>query len=232
MSTRRYLQLVLVLGTLTAIGPLTIDMYLPALPSLTADLATTESAAQATITGMLVGLGVGQLVIGPLSDAVGRRRPLIIGVAGHLLASVLCALAPSIALLTVARLLQGLAAAAIAVVSMAVVRDLFSGMAAATLLSRLMLVTGDMDDNVHPGNTLRLANALIRANKRFDFFMFPGQRHGYGDMSDYWFWLRADYFCKNLLGDSAAGIDMVELNKEKEQVGEKKARPAEEEEPQ
>jgi DHA1 family bicyclomycin/chloramphenicol resistance-like MFS transporter len=142
MSTRRYLQLVLVLGSLTALGPLTIDMYLPALPSLTEDLATTESAAQATITGMLIGLGVGQLVIGPLSDAVGRRRPLISGVVGHLLASVLCALAPSIALLTVARLLQGLAAAAIAVVSMAVVRDLFTGMAAATLLSRLMLVTG------------------------------------------------------------------------------------------
>ena len=76
MSRRRYLQLVLVLGSLTALGPLTIDMYLPALPSLTADLATTEAAAQATITGMLVGLGLGQLVIGPLSDALGRRRPL------------------------------------------------------------------------------------------------------------------------------------------------------------
>ena len=80
MSRRRYLQLVLVLGSLTALGPLTIDMYLPALPSLTADLATTEAAAQATITGMLVGLGLGQLVIGPLSDALGRRRPLITGV--------------------------------------------------------------------------------------------------------------------------------------------------------
>ena len=132
----------LVLGSLTALGPLTIDMYLPALPNLTADLATTESAAQATITGMLVGLGVGQLVIGPISDAVGRRRPLIAGVVGHLFASVLCALAPSIALLTGARLLQGLSAAAVAVVSMAIVRDLFSGSAAATLLSRLMLVTG------------------------------------------------------------------------------------------
>ena len=132
----------LVLGSLTALGPLTIDMYLPALPNLTADLGTTESAAQATITGMLVGLGVGQLVIGPLSDAVGRRRPLIAGVVGHLFASVLCALAPSIVLLTGARLLQGLSAAAVAVVSMAIVRDLFSGSAAATLLSRLMLVTG------------------------------------------------------------------------------------------
>ena len=142
MSRRRYLQLVLVLGSLTALGPLTIDMYLPALPSLTADLATTEAAAQATITGMLVGLGLGQLVIGPLSDALGRRRPLITGVVAHLFASVLCALAPSIGLLTAARLMQGLAGAAVAVVSMAIVRDLFSGMAAATLLSRLMLVTG------------------------------------------------------------------------------------------
>jgi DHA1 family bicyclomycin/chloramphenicol resistance-like MFS transporter len=142
MSRRRYLQLVLVLGSLTALGPLTIDMYLPALPSLTADLATTEAAAQATITGMLVGLGLGQLVIGPLSDALGRRRPLITGVVAHLFASVLCALAPSIGLLTAARLVQGLAGAAVAVVSMAIVRDLFSGMAAATLLSRLMLVTG------------------------------------------------------------------------------------------
>ena len=91
---------------------------------------------------MLVGLGLGQLVIGPLSDALGRRRPLITGVVAHLFASVLCALAPSIGLLTAARLMQGLAGAAVAVVSMAIVRDLFSGMAAATLLSRLMLVTG------------------------------------------------------------------------------------------
>lgn len=142
MSSRRYLQLVLVLGALTALGPLAIDMYLPALPSLAADLNTSESAVQATITGMLVGLGVGQLVIGPLSDAVGRRRPLIIGVAVHIVSSLLCAVAPTIAMLTGARVLQGLAGAAISVVSMAIVRDLFSGMAAALLLSRLMLVMG------------------------------------------------------------------------------------------
>jgi DHA1 family bicyclomycin/chloramphenicol resistance-like MFS transporter len=142
MSSRRYLQLVLVLGALIALGPLSIDMYLPALPSLGADLRASESAVQATITGMLIGLGVGQLVIGPLSDAIGRRRPLIIGVAAHLVASVLCALAPSVAMLTGARVLQGLAGAAVSVVSMAIVRDLFSGLAAAQLLSRLMLVMG------------------------------------------------------------------------------------------
>lgn len=142
LSSRRYLQLVLVLGALTALGPLSIDMYLPALPSLSADLRASESAVQATITGMLVGLSVGQLLIGPWSDAVGRRRPLIIGVATHVLSSVLCAFAPTVTFLTGARVLQGLAGAAVSVVSMAIVRDLFSGMAAAQLLSRLMLVVG------------------------------------------------------------------------------------------
>lgn len=142
MSSRRYLQLVLVLGALTALGPLAIDMYLPALPSLAADLHASESAAQLTITGMLVGLGVGQLLIGPVSDAIGRRRPLIVGVSVHVLSSLLCAFAPNITMLTGARILQGLAGAAISVVSMAIVRDLFSGMAAALMLSRLMLVMG------------------------------------------------------------------------------------------
>lgn len=142
MSSRRYLQLVLVLGALTALGPLSVDLYLPALPRLSADLQASESAVQATITGMLIGLGVGQLLIGPLSDAIGRRRPLIVGVCVHVLSSVLCALAPNVAMLTGARVLQGFAGAAISVTSMAVVRDLFSGMAAAQLLSRLMLVIG------------------------------------------------------------------------------------------
>lgn len=93
---------------------------------------------------------------------------------------------------------------------------------AKNLKGRLLLTTGDIDNNVHPANTLRLANALIRANKRFDFFMFPGQRHGFGDMNDYWFWLRADYFCKHLIGDYSQSVDMVELNREKEMRGDKK----------
>jgi DHA1 family bicyclomycin/chloramphenicol resistance-like MFS transporter len=139
---RRYLQLVLVLGALSAIGPLTIDAYLPALPALSAEMGATDSQAQLTITGLLLGLGLGQLLVGPLSDAVGRRKPLLVGLAAHGLMSVLCALAPSIELLAVTRTLQGLAGAAVAVVSMAVVRDLFSGIKAAQLLSRLMLVVG------------------------------------------------------------------------------------------
>jgi dipeptidyl aminopeptidase/acylaminoacyl peptidase len=93
---------------------------------------------------------------------------------------------------------------------------------AKNLKGHLMLVTGDMDDNVHPANTLRMVDALIKANKRFDFFMMTGQRHGYGDMGDYFFWLRADYFAKHLLGASAESVDIIELTREKEQVGSKR----------
>ena len=90
---------------------------------------------------------------------------------------------------------------------------------AKNLKGRLLITTGDIDNNVHPANTLRLAAALIKANKRFDFFVFPGQRHGYGDMGDYWFWFRADYFAKWLLGDFSQTVDLVELQREKEQKG-------------
>ncbi len=154
---RKYVQLVLVLGALSAIGPLTIDTYLPALPQLSAELGATDAQAQMTITGLLIGLGFGQLIIGPLSDAVGRRKPLLLGLAGHGLMSVLCALAPSITLLAVTRTLQGLAGAAVAVVSMAIVRDLFSGYRAAQLLSRLILVLG-----VAPILAPSLGSALLR----------------------------------------------------------------------
>ena len=94
---------------------------------------------------------------------------------------------------------------------------------AKNLKGRLLLVTGDMDDNVHPANTLRVVDALIKANKRFDFFMIPGKRHGFADATNYFFWLRADYFCKHLLGDVSTDVDMVELNREREQVGDKGA---------
>ncbi|MEV0329080.1 multidrug effflux MFS transporter [Micromonospora echinospora] len=142
MSPGQRLRLVLVLGSLIAIGPLTIDMYLPALPSIVDDLGTTSAAVQLTLTGTLAGLAVGQLVIGPLSDALGRRTPLLAGTALHVLASLLCVIAPSVEVLGALRVLQGLGTAATAVVAMAVVRDLFSGAAFATLFSRLMLVMG------------------------------------------------------------------------------------------
>nr|WP_239028759.1 multidrug effflux MFS transporter [Pseudonocardia acidicola] len=136
------MRLTLILGALIALGPLTIDMYLPALPSITADLLTTSSTIQLTLTGTLVGLALGQLIVGPLSDAVGRRRPLLIGTAIHVLASALIIIAPNVAVLGGLRVLQGVGAAAGAVVAMAIVRDLFTGRAAATLLSRLILVMG------------------------------------------------------------------------------------------
>lgn len=136
------LRVILVLGALIALGPLTIDMYLPALPAIADDLNTPSSAVQLTLAGTLVGLALGQLVIGPLSDIVGRRLPLIVGTGVHILASVACIVAPNIAVLGGLRVVQGLGAAAAAVVAMAIVRDLFTGRAAATVLSRLMLVMG------------------------------------------------------------------------------------------
>jgi dipeptidyl aminopeptidase/acylaminoacyl peptidase len=90
---------------------------------------------------------------------------------------------------------------------------------AKNLKGRLLIVTGDIDNNVHPAGTITLANALIRANKRFDFFLFPGQRHGYGNMGEYFFWLRADYFCKHLIGDYSQSVDIDELNRDKEKSG-------------
>ena len=140
-GTRRSTLLV-VLGLLTALGPFTIDLYLPALPDITGDLHASGSAVQLTLTGTLAGLGLGQLIVGPLSDVLGRRRPLLAGIAVHVLASLLCAISSSVFMLGTMRVLQGLGAAATAVVAMAVVRDRFSGSAAAAVLSRLILVVG------------------------------------------------------------------------------------------
>jgi MFS transporter, DHA1 family, multidrug resistance protein len=139
---RRRLRLVLILGALIALGPLTIDMYLPSLPTITDELATTSPTVQLTLTGTLLGLALGQLIVGPVSDAFGRRLPLLVGTGVHVVASVLCVVAPNIAVLGGLRVLQGLGAAAGAVVAMAIVRDLYTGRPAATLLSRLILVMG------------------------------------------------------------------------------------------
>jgi MFS transporter, DHA1 family, multidrug resistance protein len=135
-------RLALVLGAFVALGPLTIDMYLPALPTIRQELGTTSAMVQLTLTGTLVGLALGQLVVGPLSDRLGRRRPLLAGTALHVVASLLVLVAPSIGVLGVLRVLQGVGCAATGVVAMAMVRDLFAGRAAATMLSRLFLVMG------------------------------------------------------------------------------------------
>jgi DHA1 family bicyclomycin/chloramphenicol resistance-like MFS transporter len=134
--------MIVVLGVMVALGPLTIDMYLPALPKIADDLSVSSSVIQLTLTGTLAGLALGQLIVGPLSDSLGRRRPLMAGIVLHIAASVLCMLAPNLVLLGLARVLQGVGAAAAMVVAIAVVGDLFADSAAATVLSRLMLVLG------------------------------------------------------------------------------------------
>jgi DHA1 family bicyclomycin/chloramphenicol resistance-like MFS transporter len=151
------LRLVLVLGALVALGPLSIDMYLPALPSIARELSTTESTIQLTLSGTVLGLALGQLLVGPLSDAIGRRVPLITGTLIHVGASILCLLAPTVELLIPARVLQGLGASAGAVLALAVVRDLHTDREAATLLSRLILVMG-----VSPVLAPTLGSALLR----------------------------------------------------------------------
>lgn len=93
---------------------------------------------------------------------------------------------------------------------------------AKNLKGHLMLTTGDIDNNVHPANTIRIANTLIKANKRFDFMVYPGQRHGYSDMSEYFFWNLADYYAKWLIGDFSQPVDMVEMIRDIEQSGNKK----------
>jgi DHA1 family bicyclomycin/chloramphenicol resistance-like MFS transporter len=135
-------RMITVLGALVALGPLTIDMYLPALPKIADDLSVSSSVAQLTLTGTLAGLALGQLIVGPLSDSLGRRRPMMAGIVLHMLASVLCLFAPNIAVLGVARGLQGMGAAAAMVVAIAVVGDLYAESVAATVMSRLMLVLG------------------------------------------------------------------------------------------
>lgn len=118
-------RMIVVLGLLVALGPLTIDMYLPALPKIADDMSVSSSVVQLTLTGTLAGLALGQLVVGPLSDSLGRRKPMIAGIVLHMAASLLCMFAPSIAVLGVARGLQGFGAAAAMVVAIAVVGDLF-----------------------------------------------------------------------------------------------------------
>jgi DHA1 family bicyclomycin/chloramphenicol resistance-like MFS transporter len=142
LSRGELVRTIVVLGSLIAIGPFTIDMYLPALPAISADLHAGAAQVQLTLTGTLVGLAVGQVLVGPLSDSLGRRRPLLAGLTLHVLASVLCIFAPNVAVLGALRVLQGLGAAAAGVVANAVVRDLFAGVTAAKVFSRLMLVMG------------------------------------------------------------------------------------------
>ena len=134
--------LILLLGALTAIGPFTIDLYLAAFPQITSDMATSPAAVQLTITATLAGLAVGQLLIGSISDAMGRRKPLLAGLGLYVLASIGIVFVTSVEALTALRFIQGLGAAAGMVLSMAIVRDRFEGIQVGKALARLMLVVG------------------------------------------------------------------------------------------
>lgn len=136
------LWMVLLLGMLAAFGPLSIDMYLPGLPSIANDLHSSTSLAQLSLTACLIGIGVGQLFAGPISDVRGRRGPLLVGLLAYAISSLLCVLAPTIWTFVMMRFVQGLAGSAGIVISRAIVRDLYSGSEMTRFFSLLMLVNG------------------------------------------------------------------------------------------
>lgn len=137
---RARLGLALLLALLTVLGPLTIDMYLPAFPEISEDLGANASQVQLSLTSCLLGLAVGQVVIGPVSDARGRRGPLLVCIALFVLSSALCALAPGTMTLLLGRFLQGFTAGAGVVLSRAVVRDVFDGPALTRFFALIMVV--------------------------------------------------------------------------------------------
>ncbi|WP_318614452.1 multidrug effflux MFS transporter [Sporosarcina sp. YIM B06819] len=130
----------LLLGTLAAMGPLSIDMYLPSFPTIVGAFDTTASFVQVSLTACLLGIGLGQLTLGPMSDVHGRKRPLLIGLAAYFVASFLCVIAPSIEFFIAARFMQGFAASAGIVISRAVVRDVYSGRELTKFFALLMLI--------------------------------------------------------------------------------------------
>ncbi|WP_416966977.1 multidrug effflux MFS transporter [Streptomyces sp. 4F14] len=139
---RTGLLVTLLLGGLTATPPLSMDMYLPALPEVTDSLHAPATTVQLTLTACLAGMALGQLVVGPMSDRWGRRRPLLAGLVVYVIATALCALAPNVETLVAFRLVQGLAGAAGIVIARAVTRDLYDGDAMARFFSTLMLISG------------------------------------------------------------------------------------------
>ena len=138
--TNSFLRSALILGLLSTIGPFAIDMYLPAMPAIGADLGTDVAATQATLTAFFLAFGLAQLFYGPLADQVGRKPPILIGVTIFILGAIGCALAPTIGWLTLFRLVQGLGAAAVMVIPRAIIRDQHTGPAATRMMALIMLV--------------------------------------------------------------------------------------------
>ncbi|WP_158737035.1 multidrug effflux MFS transporter [Alteribacillus sp. YIM 98480] len=142
ISAGRRMWMAVLLGSLAAFGPLTIDMYLPSFPSIAADLQTSASLVQLSLTACLLGLAGGQLIIGPLSDMKGRKGPMLLSLCLYIAASMLCVFAPSIWVLIAARFIQGFSASAGIVISRAVVRDMYTGKELTKFFALLMLVNG------------------------------------------------------------------------------------------
>jgi MFS transporter, DHA1 family, multidrug resistance protein len=134
--------IVLILGMLAAVGPIVTDLYLPTLPLMTIDLQTSTSSIQLSITTCLLGLAIGQVIIGPISDMLGRRIPLIISLIIFVIASFLCAFSPNVTVFIILRFIQGLAGAGGIVISRAIARDLYSGPELTKFFALLMLVNG------------------------------------------------------------------------------------------
>ncbi|MDR6549164.1 multidrug effflux MFS transporter [Paenibacillus qinlingensis] len=142
-------RLALLLGLFSTLGPFTIDMYLPAFPQIVEQFGTTASLVQLSLTACLLGLGIGQMVMGSLSDVYGRRKPLLISMAIYVVVSIICAISPSIWMLILARLVQGFVASAGIVISRAIARDMFSGHELTKFFSLLLLV-GNLGPLVAP----------------------------------------------------------------------------------
>ena len=142
MTRQKYFSLILILGTLTALGPFSIDMYLPGFPAIAKDLRTTVADVSLSLSSFFIGISAGQLLYGPLLDRFGRKKPLYIGLVVYLFSSVACAFATSIEMLVILRFVQAIGSCAAAVASVAMVRDLFPIEDNAKVFSLLMLVVG------------------------------------------------------------------------------------------
>lgn len=155
------LRLIVLIASLSAFGPLTTDVYLPGLPDISRDLSTSTSGAQLTLTGYVLGLALGQVAMGPLSDAMGRRAPLLAGLILFVVASIGCVLAPSIVTLDLLRVVQGAAGGGGIVIARAIVRDRYRGAEAARVYSAITAMISITPAGLR-GRTGRTSSACSR----------------------------------------------------------------------
>ncbi|QWU18010.1 MFS transporter, DHA1 family, bicyclomycin/chloramphenicol resistance protein [Paenibacillus sophorae] len=168
-AKRNTLGFALILATFSALGPFTVDMYLASLPQIVVFFGTGASAVQASLTTSLLGLGLGQLIMGPLSDFYGRRRPLLISMLLYILSSIGCAFAPSIEWFIALRFVQGVAASAGLVISRAIVRDRFSGVEMTKFISLLTMIS-----NVAPLISPTAGSTVVSYSSWVGVFIFLG----------------------------------------------------------